>query len=578
MKNVKITGLSINEKFGNLKATNLIFNNDLNLTMVKGEVGAGKTTLNKAIRLTTQGSEVLQDKTLYGDNVNLEMQLTDGDHKIFIGCKSDPEGKLVYVLYEVDENGKKVNNPVIDGVKATPAAYMKNLQTALTWRMNELTTENPTQQRNLLLELYSQELQEKGVIFDKKHPNYVGSIIDKIEKAKDFRSLCDMKRKEVGGIAEDLNAKGIDLEAKRTIIDAKSIEQKIITLKAEIALGKTNIQSTRDQQLTTLKLEGSDVAGKLKVLNQVTIDSNNKATYDYETKCREIKLATIKFNGIIDSLKELIGDHVSLRGIEDEFNLRYAGIKEIKLEKTLSINENGAITSKPNEWEHNQEIMQLLEQYISIGIKYKTLLNTPLEDTTEHDKEKEQQGSVLEKELKIAIDENKITTAIERLNEYLESDKAVRELNRDYFNKLTEIDTGVEGLKIAPEYILKDGQKIAKGNDIFLMYDGSYDTDYFHNPNKELRKLAAYSDTQKPMICLLIQNYLLGKKNKCLPYLWIDQVPIDKKTKALLDKMSQEMGLHLFVNWTGDFDYSELKDGEILIENGELILPSNEHK
>ena len=137
--------------------------------------------------------------------------------------------------------------------------------------------------------------------------------------------------------------------------------------------------------------------------------------------------------------------------------------------------------------------------------------------------------------------------------------------------KLTEIETGVEGLFICPEYVEENGEKIAKDNDIYLMYDGSYDPEYFCNPSKEIRKLAAYSDTQKPMICLLIQKHLLSKKEKCLPYLWIDQVPIDNKTKALLDRMSEELGLWLFVNWTGDFDKSLLKDGEILIENGEIF-------
>ena len=73
------------------------------------------------------------------------------------------------------------------------------------------------------------------------------------------------------------------------------------------------------------------------------------------------------------------------------------------------------------------------------------------------------------------------------------------------------------------------------------------------------------------MICLLIQNYLLSKKNKVLPYLWIDNIPIDKKTRNLLDKMSQELGLWLFVNWTGDFSAKTLENGEILLENGEVL-------
>lgn len=104
------------------------------------------------------------------------------------------------------------------------------------------------------------------------------------------------------------------------------------------------------------------------------------------------------------------------------------------------------------------------------------------------------------------------------------------------------------------------------------MYDGSYDPKYFANPKGELRKLSSYSDTQKPMICLLIQNYLLRKKSKTMPYLWIDQVPLDNKTIELLKKMSEELNLWLFVNWTGDFDREGLQAGEILIENGEIFF------
>ena len=104
------------------------------------------------------------------------------------------------------------------------------------------------------------------------------------------------------------------------------------------------------------------------------------------------------------------------------------------------------------------------------------------------------------------------------------------------------------------------------------MYDGSYDKKYFNNLDGDLRKLSSYSGTQKPLICLLIQNYLLSKKNKVLPYLWIDNIPIDKKTRVLLDKMANELDLWLFVNWTGDFSAKTLENGEILLENGEILV------
>ena len=55
-------------------------------------------------------------------------------------------------------------------------------------------------------------------------------------------------------------------------------------------------------------------------------------------------------------------------------------------------------------------------------------------------------------------------------------------------------------------------------------------------------------------------------------YLWIDNVPIDKKTKTLLDKMGKDLNLTIIVNITGDFSKNSLENGEILIEGGEVFF------
>ena len=128
---------------------------------------------------------------------------------------------------------------------------------------------------------------------------------------------------------------------------------------------------------------------------------------------------------------------------------------------------------------------------------------------------------------------------------------------------MAKVDTGVLGLKIVPN---KDG------DEIYLMYDGCYDPKYFNNPNCELRKVSSYSGTQKPVICLLIQKAMLAKKPKAMRQMFIDNVPIDKKTRILLESMCNELDIRVFVNMTGDYTANSLSNGEILIEGGEVFF------
>lgn len=574
-KQVKIIGLSVLQDFGALKATELKFDERQTLYAVKGEVGSGKTTLNKAMRLTTQGSDTLIDKNLYGGPINMVTQLIDGDKKIFVGCKSETGESLTYFLYEEDKDGNKIKNPVIDGVKATPAAYLKSMQTALTWRLNELTSENPTVQRNILLELYSSELEKKGVVFNKNSPNYVGGVIDEIEKSKAQRSYLDMKRKEVGGIADDLNKKGVDYKDRKTLIDISILETSLQEQKAKKQLALDNPGEEKEKELLKLKNEGLQINAVLKDLNQKIKDHNiaeNKKKEVYDSKLKT-------YNKAIDdaktSLISVASPELDFQIFEENFDIfiekNTVRPKEPKLDikKELQYNNKGSCISKADDFE-DKDIKKALSDYLKIGVDYSRINKQELKevDTKKYDTEIER----IEKDLKGKKQFNDDAVSVNAYHDWKDSNEKVNELNKKFFMLLSGIDTGVKGLHIAPEYdVDKDGQKVAKGNDIYLMYDGVYDPEYFSNEDGELRKLSAYSDTQKPMICLLIQRYLLSKKSKILPYLWIDQVPIDKKTKALLDRMSHELGLWLFVNWTGDFDKENLQDGEILIENGEIF-------
>lgn len=567
-KQVKIIGLSINENFGILKATHLKFNEENRLTVIKGEVGSGKTTLQRALKLATQGSNTLQDKSLYGDSIDIVTQLLDGENDIFVGCKSNSSGSLDYFLYSTDVNGKKIKDPVIDGVKATPASYLKSLQTALNWNLDQLTSENPTTQRDILLQLYKSELEKKGVVFDKKSPNYVGGVIDQIEKAKEKRSYFDMKRKEVGGIADDLKKKGVDFKSRMEMVSISELVAKIEAEKAKKNQALENPKSAREKKLLELKNLGLQHINKLRSFNE-KIKTENKPIEDFNKTINDwLENKEQKLKELFDTINFLIKDEDLAKEYTGQIFQSMPDLKLKELKKELEFNEKGSCISKPSEFEG--EIKETLESYIQTGVDYSIESKKELDsiDTSKYDKIIEE----LEKEKKAKELTNSDALAVNSYRDWKDANEEVNEINRKFFMLLSGIDTGVEGLHIAPEYEINEkGQRVAKGNDIYLMYDGSYDPVYFSNPDKELRKLSAYSDTQKPMICLLIQKYLLSKKPKVLPYLWIDQVPIDKKTKKLLDKMSEELGLWLFVNWTGDFDKSLLKDGEILIENGEVF-------
>lgn len=575
-KNVNIVGMSIVKDFGALKATKLTFDKNNRLTMIKGEVGAGKTTLRTVGELTTKGSDVLKDKALYG-NVDLVTQLVDGENNIFIGCRTAADRGLDYFLYMVDKDGNKINDPVIDGAKATPAAYMKTLQTALTWRMDELTSQNPITVRNILLELYSKELEEQGVVFDKSSPKYVDGIIDKIEKAKTQRNLMDMRRKEVGGIADDMTKKGIDFTERKEIVDLTAMTVKIATLTAEIELDKANPQKTKDDALKDLALKGGKLKDDLRlkndelvklnipiqaVLDQYAADVEAQQDLMQEINSRLEKLFPLGKDGVQPIVKTL------LKSIRTE--LPTIPEPTVYPHRLIQFSDKGVCMSKPDDFKDNAVIFALLTDYRKVGVDYTALKDKPLKAVNTKKKDDILDG--YKTRLENMTQANKEAAAVNAYINWQEANEAVKNLNKDYYKKLTQIKTGVKGLYICPEYDTDDdGKRLAKGNDIYLMYDGSYDPKYFNNLKKEPRKLSAYSDTQKPMICLLIQNYLLSKKAKILPYLWIDQVPIDNKTKELLERMSEELGLWLFVNWTGDFKESELKDGEILIQNGEIF-------
>lgn len=565
-KKVKIIGLKINEQQGILQSCQLAFDEKNHLIAVKGSVGSGKTTLQKSLQLGTLGSDVLKDdKKLYG-TIDEEIQLLDGDERIFIGCKSSKGGSLDFVLYQKDEGGKVIKNPVIDGVKATPATYLKNLQTALTWRMDELMSESLVVQKKILLELYKGELAKLGVVFDKKSEEYSKSILGRIEMAENERSQREFERKSIGGFANQLETKGVDVDDVKTYpkrVDVSDLEKKKNSLSYEIE----NIDKVRDQKLEGLKNDAGAVVNLIKSQNNVIESDNQKKERYFEKKKEQYSQNVHTLNGIKTDLSELVSqgcfnelqkDQI-LEFIDDSF--KNDGATCEKLDDLVKFDDNGRIVSKSSEWKGGEDVLENLIKYEGIKKDYATMLKSPQGDTSKLESDLE---GVLQK-LSESKAINKICDQIAAFEAWRDANDLVMELRDEYASMLSSVDTGVEGLSICVD---KEDGKL----DIYLTYDGTFDPQYFNNVGKEQRKLSSYSGTQKPMICLLLQNYLLNKLPKAMRYLWIDNVPIDNKTKLLLEKMGHDLDVTVIVNITGDFTKESLTNGEILIEGGEVFF------
>lgn len=552
-KQVKIIGISLNHSLGIVNACKLVFDQNNKLIPFLGEVGSGKTTLQKGIQLGTQGAKTLTDNNLFGP-IDLEVQLLDGDLPLWVGCRNKGK-KVIHTLYTKDTSGKKVKDPIIDGVKATPAKYFETLQTALTWRMDELTSENPAVQKKILLQLYQAQLKLIGVIFDKKHPDYSGTILGKIDAAVKNRDEKDYLRKTKGGIADDLKAQGVDPDRPDTCPDSVNIEEieaKIKEIEKERTLATAEPEAQKKTDLAEIKADAAGITNKCLAYN-----SGLKEAYevdldlycDYDVQVQDIKNDILALKILLEKLN-----------LESEFG---------KLENRVMFPKAMKEPTKPNyiHFENGQasastnldeKADSLLKELDVLRAKYIDVSNKDSDiDISSFDLQLE----ILEQGKKQAHEINKIVAAIDSFHQWRAANEDVARLKDEYVKLLAQIDTGVEGLAIK-----------SVEDDIFLMYNGAYDTKYFNNPNNDMRKLSSYSGTQKPVICLLIQNYLLSKKPKAMRYMYIDNIPIDNKTRELLERMTEELNLSIFLNITGDFEQKNLQDGEILIEGGEVFF------
>jgi hypothetical protein len=563
-KEVKIIGIKVNTQMGILQSCHLQFDVENRLIAVKGEVGSGKTTLQKSLSLGTKGSDTLKhDKGLYGD-IDQEVQLLDEGINVFVGCKTNKKGGLDYTVFTKDSNGKIVKDPVIGGVKLTPGEYLKSLQTALTWRMDEITSESLVVQKKILLELYKNELAKVGVIFDKTSVKYADSILGKIELAENDRSEKEFLRKQVGGFANQLEPLGIYIDNPDTLpkwVDISDLESK----KNTISFSIENVEKVKEQKLQGLKNAADSVILQLKDLDGKVAEENKANLAAFEVKKQQYSQNTHTKNGLFTDLKTLNTEGCLCDGsysdIQQLIHGNFTNDAPMCLpeKKRLEFNDEGRLISLAASFEG--DTFDKINQLNVLKADYRKISKEPKGSTESHEKDL----AVVVENMRLAKEVNRKCDMVKSYTNWSVAHKEVLALRDEYAQLLSNVNTGVEGLQINVD---KEDGKL----EIYLSYDGTYDPVYFGNKTKEQRKLSSYSGTQKPMICLLLQNYLLSKKPKALRYLWVDNVPIDSKTKLLLNKMGEELGMTIIVNITGDFSKNTLESGEILIEGGEVFF------
>lgn len=528
---MKLVSLKLNEKFGILQAQEAKFTENTDgLIEIKAAVGAGKTTLKQAAEtaISAGNKQQLPFDTEKLKNVDVEIELSTG---IFMRTYTDKTGSLKSIAYRKLDDGKIDKDPVVNGKKLTPAVLRDLIRTELTFGVDDFLSENPRTHMDFMMKIYSHKLSKLGVVFDKKSPSYHNSILWRLEQAKMDRQDKHFKRREINGFKEALEKEGFDEEniPQRVPVEEFENEKRTFIRNAENAI-QENIDSIKEGAATQKAI--------IKSYNDNVAIVNNAAENTFRALQQDIK--------IVEAAQKIL--------IMPEINKW--------LESKKSIKESTPLQTVPTDEKGN---------YIP-GEGYPAEVQNAFSEITKLRSEivpllKQKEEPILTPDIDARIENAKTTNKIiDRWNAFFEwsvADQNVKEIWAEYCAKYTEIDLGVPGLSIR---VVGDEEK----SEIRTHYTGIHNPEFFGNTTKEHRLLTQYSATQRPVIAILMQIYLLSQKENGLRMMWIE-APMDKKTRDLLVKIQKENDLTIIAGVTGDYTVEGLKAGEFLIENGELI-------
>lgn len=565
--------------FGIFKAIELDFSQFKNgIIAIKGKSGEGKSTVQNAVKTTTQGRETLADSEMYGDEWENEIQLIDGERKIFIQAVKKKDATPVYYLFERDSDGKKVQSPIIDGVKATPAKYFESLTTELTFGIREFLSENDTVHKKFMMKLFEPELNILGV-------DELKIELEKLTSERDYlRNQCQHE----GAYVADFERDGykVDQLAEMQVIDIKVLEQQ----KNELLIKKGKVSGDTKADFEKRKSEITQ-KGNLIVDEFRTI--SDRLNKEYNSKIESNK-KDVEFNTSIEiEYGKFFEATNSLSFLNENLNFkkrlldRVNQLSRISHKVILPVNPifcpeiiDGKIHID-SAVKYDCAFDEVIEKRKQVGMLYNKLLseikeseNTELIELQKIDSE----ISVIESKITNANFNNKLIERYDLNRRWVEASAKVEIQRNEIAKKYAQINTGVEGLYMKPFY--NESGKF----ELKTVYTGCYDFEYFKPQSKLLKDeklqdelnreqlLVSYSSTQKPIIGVLLQVARLKMKGKYLPYIFLDDIPLDKKATEIIAKIAEENGLTILTSMTGDFDKDKLVSNEILIEGGEIFF------
>lgn len=535
------------------------------LIQLIGDSGNGKSSLIELLQTAVAGTDAIKKKDALEKNYLAEVQLLDGDIKLYAGARvteyqrgeKKGENKFETFLYAKDINGKHYT-PIINGVAATAGKYVEMLTTELTFNMPALFSENQTVHRQLIEKLFKNELEEIGA----------EEVAAKIIELKKHRDACRMLCQNQGAYMEQFETEGFNEVMLASIrpVDVSKIDEKITQkriekdrvenqLDSEYNLEVEKLKSAKEKSLQKIKDEILEIREKIRADDEAKKKKYDTEKLIYDETIRRKESIQISKASAINSVNELFlyikeDGSSCINIINDACNKKIASIHVVdpilpQPDAALA----ASLEAKTQEW----KVLNAAEL---------TMPKKGEVDTSKIDSEIE----VLLASKKSAEETNALYNRFQLWQNWIEAQHKYEQQVDILRAMYSKIDCGVQGVHIVPTET--DSGRI----EVWIQYDGSYDTTFFCNDKKEMRFMFQYSSFQRSAIGVMLQAARLNLKPKALRLAIVDDVAFTSKGLAVLARLCSDLNIQLITSKTADYDKKNIGDGEVIVENGEVFF------